>query len=253
VQGFKGPPDRGNNGNFGFHEGFNIGGTFNSGCGIGYQFGGRFLQSDLSGDNAVVTRTANRDQHFFTAGLFRKAPCGYGLQGGVVWDHLHDDYYVDMDLTQIRGELSYLTPWCREFGFWFAASNDDDTGTLFTLQEVWEPTDLYAFFYRRHFGCSGQGRLWAGWTGEGDGLLGGELFMPLSNCWAVQTNFNYLIPEENGVDSIAEEAWSIGISLVWYAGGNSSCAPCRPLFTVADNATFMVDRVPQAQTVETAE
>ena len=60
--------------------------------------------------------------------------------------------------------------------------------------------------------------MWAGWAGEGDGIFGGELSMPLSNCWGVRGIFNYLIPDENGVASIPEEAWGIGISLVWYPG-----------------------------------
>ncbi len=249
VQGFKGPPDRGNNGNFGFHEGFNLGGTFGTCCGLGYQFGGRYLQSDLSGNTTVGTRTAQRDQAFYTAGLFRRAPCGYGLQGGVVWDFLDDEYYVAMELEQIRGELSFVTPWCREFGFWFAASADDDAEVLFGAEEVWESTDQFAFFYRKHFACGGQGRLWAGWAGQGDGIFGGELSMPLSNCWGVRTNFNYLIPDENGVASIPEEGWGLGISLVWTPGAGATCnAPCRPLFGVADNATFMVDRFSRVTT-----
>jgi hypothetical protein len=243
VQGFKGPPDQGNNGNFGINEGFNLGGTLLPRCGIGYQFGGRWVQSNLSGSNAGVQRTDERDQTFSTVGLFRRVPCGCGLQGGVVWDVLRDEYYVDMTLQQIRGELSFVGPCMREFGFMFAAATEDDTEIFFNTVEIWEATDQYAFFYRSPLCNGGQFRVWAGWTGNSDALLGGDLSLPITDCLALATNVNYLIPDENGVASISQESWNVGINLVWYPRGGARCpSACRPLFNVADNGSLMIDR-----------
>lgn len=242
VHGFKGPPDQGHNGNFGFHEGFNLGGPLKPCWGLGYQFGGQFVHSNFAGDDVVGDRTEVRNQSFFTAGLFRRT-CGCGLQGGVVWDILYDDYYLDMTLSQLRGELSYLIRCGWEFGFFFAAEIDDDFGSRDErIEEIWTPTDQYAFFLRRNF-QGGSARGWAGWTGDGDGLLGADVNIPISRCWAFQSNFNWLIPEEGSPAGIPEESWAIGINLVWYPSGNAQClSPCRPLFGVADNATFMIDR-----------
>src|SRR5690606_29288640 len=97
--------------------------------------------------------------------------------------------------------------------------------------------------YRRTFECGGHYRFWAGFTGRSDGLVGGDAQVPLSDCFAMQTNFNYLIPEEGTGPGAAEEAWGLGISLVWYPGQTARCGSLtRPLFNVADNATFLVDR-----------
>jgi hypothetical protein len=44
------------------------------------------------------------------------------------------------------------------------------------------------------------------------------------------------------------EAWGIGINLVWYPGARAYqelANPFRPLFNVADNATMIIDRVAQ--------
>ena len=190
----------------------------------------------------------DRSQFFFTAGLFRRAICGCGLQGGVVFDMLHDNYYVDMEVAQLRGELSFVGPCLREFGFMFASSLEDDSdrdrqGFL----EVWEPIDQYAFFYRRTFECGGSYRLWAGFTGQGEALLGGDAQVPLADAWAISTGFNYLVPEGGGNGGVGDytlESWNVGINLVWYPGCQARCVGiARPLFNVADNGSFMLRRL----------
>jgi hypothetical protein len=242
VQGFKGPVDQGQNGNFGFHTGFNLGGMLRPHTGLAYQFGAQFVHSNLSGDNVMGNDSDDRMQYFMTTGLFHRAVCG-GLQGGAVLDLLYDDYYVNMRLSQIRAELSYVGPRGREIGFMLAASTRDDLETIFGQTEVWEATDQYAFFYRRTFESGGFYRLWAGFTGSSDGLVGGDAEVPLSDCFALQTNFNYLIPDEGSGTGASEEAWGLGINLVWYPGHTASCRSLtRPLFNVADNASFLVDR-----------
>ena len=245
VHGFKGPVDQGRNGNFGFHYGLNLSGFIKPACGIAYQIGGQFAHSNFSGDNVAFPETDDRGQVFYTAGLFRRVMCGSGLQGGVVFDALHDEYYAEMELSQLRGELSFVGPCHREVGFWFAASLEDDTETVLNAVEVWESTDQYAFFYRRTFEQGANFRVWAGFSGRADGIIGAETQLPLSDSFALQTNFNYLLPEEGGsTNGFSEEGWALGINLVWYPGCGARCLhPARPLFNVADNATFMVDRL----------
>jgi hypothetical protein len=246
VQGFKGPVDQGRNGNFGFHEGFNLGGLLRPQCGIAYQFGAQAVHSNLSGDNTVAATSDDRTQYFLTTGLFHRAVCGSGLQGGAVLDLLYDDYYVNMRLSQIRAELSYVGPYRRELGFMMAASTREDLATIFGQTEIWQATDQYAFFYRRTFDNGAYYRFWGGFTGRTDGLVGGDAQVPLSDSFALSTNFNYLIPDEGGGAGASEEAWGLGISLVWYPGQRAGCpSMTRPLFNVADNASFLVDRLRQ--------
>ncbi|MDA1049734.1 MAG: hypothetical protein O3C40_04535 [Planctomycetota bacterium] len=249
VQGFTGPVNRGQSGSFGFHEGFNWGAPVPCFGALGGQIGLQATQSNLSG--AEFT-DENRHQLFLTGGLFRRVD--WGLQGGIVFDYLWDDWYANTSLGQLRGEMSWVYPCLHELGFWFAASTSQDTQvSSFSngpdLTETFESTDLYAFFYRHHFGAleGANARLFAGWTGDSDGLIGADLNLPLSCDWALQGGFAYLIPEQatgNAGGGHAEESWNVAMSLVWYPGARSAIGNdyYRPLFNVANNGSFMVGR-----------
>jgi len=249
VQGFTGPVNRGETGSFGFHQGFNWGAPVPCFGALGAQFGLQATQNNFSG--AEFT-DETRTQLFLTGGLFRRVD--WGLQGGIVFDYLSDDWYANTSLAQLRGEASWVFPCLHEIGFWFAAGTEQDTqlstfsnGT--TATETFESTDLYAFFYRHHFdGLEGaQARLYAGWTGDSDGLIGADLNLPLSCDWALRGGFAYLIPEQAGGQAgggYAEESWNLAMSLVWYPGARSAVGNdyYRPLFNVANNGSFMVGR-----------
>jgi hypothetical protein len=250
VQAFTGPVNRGGSGSFGFHQGVNWGMPLTNvnDC-LAAQIGFRATESNLSG--AAFTNDS-RFQGFVTAGLFRRVDCG--LQGGVVIDWMSDSWYRETDLTAIRGEASWVYGGVHDLGFWFTAHSKSDTvvstfDPAGTAVETWQPTDLYAFFYRMKFGpCDdGMARLFAGWTGDSDGLIGIDARIPLSNTWSLETNFAYLIPQQGAGTGLnaghTQESWNISMALVWYPGrlwGNYD-QYARPLLRVADNGTFMVD------------
>ncbi|MBN1912072.1 MAG: hypothetical protein JW818_20295 [Pirellulales bacterium] len=242
VEGFKGPIDQGVNGNFGFHEGFDFGGPLGGPWGLGYQAGLRAVQSDLSGNQVVRASREGRDQLFFTGSIFHRARCG-GWQWAAAYDLLHDRFYDTIDLGQVRAEISWAQPGYREIGFWgsFGTKDDAVTGTTYKV------TDLYTFFYRKHFSSGSEGRLWTGFTGNHDTLVGADFRVPLSDSWALENRFNYLIPKEgHGVNGQPQESWAVSLQLVWYPGRSAHCLsqdPFRPILGVADNAYFMVDRV----------
>jgi hypothetical protein len=246
VQGFKGPFDQGRNGNFGLHEGVNFGAPLGGPWGWGYQVGFLTTQSNLSGDQAGDhVRRAARNQFFFTAGVFCRAPCS-GWQWGVAFDLLRDTYYANADVTQVRTEIGYvLAGGCAEIGYWGAYGTGGDEVILGETNLIIEPTDLFAFYYRRHFSTAAEGRLWAGFTGCGDGLLGADLRIPLGGGLAIENCVNYLIPDEGkGVPGQREESWGLSIRLVWNLGQSARCAqqsPYRPLLGIADNSLLMVD------------
>lgn len=258
VQGFTGPANRGGAGSFGFHEGFNWGiplGGFLAG-----QWGANWTQSNFDGNYLTSDR---RNQTFVTAGLYRRID--WGLQGGLVVDYLHDDWDYRADLTQLRGELSWLWCGCNEIGFWFTAgindandiairrpiaSNNGDTIRFTSTTSTLAVNEIYAFFFRRQFASGGQGRVFGGFTGHGQGLVGGDAQLPLNPYWSLRTNFIYAVPtgEDTSNDPrFTRESWNVGISLVWTPCARSASCPTysRPLFNVADNGTFLTRLLPQ--------
>jgi hypothetical protein len=236
VQGFTGPANRDGAGSFGFHEGFNWGSSL-CGCGA-FQVGSNWTQSNLDGN---FLTDESRDQVFVTGGWFRR--CDMGFQGGVVFDWLHDEWDYEVDLAQLRAELSWKC--CQDdFGAWVAIGiNDGDTDTGIGPAAHWEVNDMYALFWRRQFQCGGEGRAFGGFTNNGQGLVGADTFVPLNPCWSLRSSFLYLIPNDSNQDPIPdsiEETWNVSVSLVWTPFARPGCGPnyCRPLFNVADNGSF---------------
>ena len=243
VQGFTGPMDLGNNGNFGYHEGVNFAGHFGkwlglSALGLGYQVGATFLQSDLNGNMANGVQTKERDQQFVTAGLFRRAHDGYGLQGGFVYDYMHDNYYAKYSVGQIRAELSYLTLFGHEFGFWGAFSTKDGHAFVNSAFVGFQTIDMYNGFYRYTFSNGTQGRVWFGGTDSKQGIVGSDFRIPLTNRWDLWGWYNYVIPGHAGAVGSMNQAWNLTINIVWYPGRRAvgvHQTPFRALFAPADN------------------
>lgn len=242
---FKGPLDQGRNGNFGFQAGVNWGGPLWHCHGIGYQLGAQGVSSNFSGNSVEGQSDDSRNQSFLTAGIFTRAP-GRGWQLGVAFDWLEDDFYVDVSLNQLRAELSYVTFCGSEIGGWVATSSETDDDEITGL--MYEATDMFAFFYRHTMPSGGEGRFWGGGTGDSDGMVGADFRVPLNNRWSLSGAVNYIIPQDGaGEEGIKEEAWGLTMNLVWHpfrprAGHPGNNGPYRPLFNVADNTTFMVDR-----------
>jgi hypothetical protein len=245
VQAFKSPVDLGVNGNFGFHKGVNYAAPFIEPLGLGYQIGGLIAVSDFAGGSGVVSH--QRDQYFVTGGLFHRATCNSGFQAGVVADYLRDNFYVSMNILQVRAELSYLR-YCNEIGFWTAVHTNTDTQAApsFLQQSTvtWQANNQYNVFFRRRFCNGGFGRMWIGLTNYGDVLWGSDVTAVLSETWALQAAYNYLLPRQDPtIPNAIKETWGVNFSLVWYPGFKvpKACfSPYRPLFTVADNSSLLL-------------
>ncbi len=260
---FRGPMDFGANGNFGFHWGVNLGGATGMGN-IGYQVGfaiatsnlkaheiGQFTITTPGGTAVVGYDRSNRNQYFFTAGLFKRALCG-GIQWGVAVDLLHDEYYDQMNLKQVRSETSYVFRGGRhEIGYFGSYQTSSDVVQIAEVLQnrataLVAPTDIYAAFYRQYFANGSEARLWGGVTGRGQAVVGGDVRLPLGGPVAIETSYNYIIP--NSTRDVAsqtrfQETWGININLVWYPGRSAACVHAnqfRPLLGVADNSSLMV-------------
>ncbi len=250
VDGFKGPVDRGTNGNFGLNEGLNLAKPLGDPWGCGYQIGANFVQSDFSGAPLIQNtelRAAYRKQYFATAGIFRRADACGGFQWGIAYDYLHDIFYQNADLQQIRSETGYVIDDTYEIGYYGAYGvGGDQAWNGRQIDGKLDPTDMFVFYVRRKFENGGDGRLWFGATGNGDGLLGADLWVPLGKSFALENRINYMIPKGGQDTAQPRESWGLVIQLVWYPGQNALCQqrnPYRPLFNVADNSLFMVDRL----------
>jgi hypothetical protein len=255
VQAFKSPVDNGRNSNFGAHTGINAGDSLWHRWGIGYQVGAQFIESNFYGDQSALTyQPGSRRQGFVTAGLFHRAFYNCGLQGGVVFDYLDDKYYYNASLAQLRAELSYLFYGGHEFGAWVAAHDRSSQFTFLGANRTLQPINLYTLFYRRTFANGTQGRVWAGFTGPvnvdgsngfASAILGADYRIVLSNRWDFAGVVNYLPSTQGNSSGQQAESWAISMNLVFYpmryARGVHN-GPYRPLFNIADNTMFIVNR-----------
>lgn len=252
VAGFKGPLDFGRNGNFGFQYGVNLGLPLLPDWGIGWQIGARGVSTNYEGQQTLGPfMDEKRDQLFSTIGIFHHATDCNPWNWGIAYDQLHDDYWDEYDFAQIRAELGFVTHHCNEFGFMLATSTKTSEGTYQTLivDQAFETKDQYAFYFRRYLCNGGEVRGWAGFTGDGDGILGGDFSIPISDRFAFETNFNYLIPDDDVSDIQAqqEEAWAIGFNFVWHTRPGAYAHrknPYHAFFSVADNVSMLRRLVP---------
>jgi hypothetical protein len=246
-QGFKGPVDQGVNGDFGYNAGGNWAFPLFPSMGVGFQIGANLVASDFEGRSGPLGH--RRYQFFGTMGVFHRAMCGRGFQMGAAVDYLRDDFYIQMDLTQVRAELSYQ--YCyHEVGFWGAFQGNTSTHVgQFTGDDPLETfsfqgTSQYNVFYRYQF-CSGTYcRTWAGLSDHGDGIFGSDATIYISPKVGLVATYNYLLPRNDPTVPLnVKESWNLAIALVWYPGYkkcDSWTNPYRPLFYVADNGWFLV-------------
>ena len=237
---------------FGFYEGFNEGRSLKNlfGIDLASQVGVRATQSSLSGTEFTEE---SRQQIFLTGGLFRRVD--FGLQYGVVVDYLNDNWWYRNDLLQLRGELSWNDGCNHQFGYQFMIGLDDSTsstevvnaaGTRFLSTVSFEPTDQHRIFLRGATAGGANYNAFLGGTNQSDFLLGAGLSTAVRRGFAFQAGSTFLIPgEDAGIAGGNEnEGWNISMGVVYRPGGRQVCGPyCRPMFDVADNGTFIIDRL----------
>ena len=247
-------------GNYGTNEYLNWAMPFWNAFGIGWQLGARAVQTNFQQPtfNDAVSRLPgnSRQQVFVTTGFFTRAFEGRGLQGGAVYDYLSDSYFENVDVAQIRGELSYVWGY-HELGFWGAFNAMEQIGSFSPASFIATPgvastVDLYTAFYRLHFGDANEARIWGGASGNGQGVVGSTVRAPMARSLAMEGSFTYLLPASSqtvpigpaGTTSVtyAPSAWNLSVNLVWYPAGRarrSLASPYRPLFDVADNGSMI--------------
>jgi len=258
VTSFTNATDLGLNGNFGVNEYLNWAMPFWNAFGVGWQLGVRGVQTDFqpnsvtAADGSVFGKNS-RDQTFVTTGFFTRAFEGRGLQGGAVYDYLSDAWFNEVNVAQIRSELSYVWGY-HEIGYW-GAQNILEQNSLVAKRRTTRVTgtsvDIYAAFYRLHFGDANEWRVWGGATGNGEGIFGSSLRAPMSRSLALEGTFTYLVPKQSKtatldniglISTYSPAAWNLSANLVYYPARRSRrslASPYRPLFDVADNGSLI--------------
>lgn len=233
---------------FGFHGGVNVGIPLcRLTCGlVSGQIGVRTVQSNFDG---TLFTTDDRDQMFVTTGLYRRVD--YGLQFGVVLDYLRENWFTNIDVMQLRGDLSWVYPSGNAIGYRFAESVQDDetngivNGLAFTGL-VSDLFDTHRFYYRHSSPWGGFSDVYAGFSDEKHFIMGLDVDVALSECVALQSGFNYLLPDEDTRALIAQgqsEAWNVYVGFVWRPQGRQWYRSYdRPILPVADNGTMILRR-----------
>ena len=231
-------------GTFGFHSGFNVGlPLYRLTCGlVSGQFGLRSVQSNFEGSPFSAN---DRQQLFMTAGFFRRVD--YGFQFGTVVDILREDWIAQLDLIQVRGELSYVWPAGSSFGFRFSEGVQDDNapGQIGAVQLPMIRNailDTNRFFFRKASSCGGYAEAFIGWSDESHTIYGVDADLPIGNCTALQAGFSYLSPDDSAVAGNTE-AWNIYLGLTYRPRGRGWYKFYhRPLLPVADNGSMIIRR-----------
>lgn len=230
--------------NFGGYIGANVGIPLcRITCGLlSGQVGVRHVGSNFNGTSFSPE---DRSQTFFTAGVYRRVD--YGLQAGLVYDYVDDQWFTESEVSQIRGDIGWVYPGGSTFGFRLAKNGSDDVtngvvnGNAFTGLTT-TSLDWYRFYYRRDCSWGGWTELFAGWTDDDRGMFGLSADMPINGAFAFQSGLTYVTDSDNSA-AAGDEYWNLflGLSLrpsgvAWYKNYD------RPMFDVADNGSLLISR-----------
>ena len=214
------------------------------------QLGIRSVQTNFNGNQFS---TENRDQLFITTGFFRRVD--YGLQGGVVADILHEEWFTENDLVQIRGELGWVNGAGRTLGVRFATNTQDDiTSGTFNGNDfsnlITSTEDTFRVFLRQERANAGYGEIFVGTSELDQTIVGLDFDVAVTEFVGVQAGFNYYLSDEglpagttNFAGGNSAESFNVFVGFVLRPRGRSYYNWYnRPLFSVADNGSLLITR-----------
>jgi hypothetical protein len=236
---------------FGFYGGFNLGIPLcRLSCGyLSGQFGIRSVNTNFNGNEFT---SEERRQTFVTAGLYRRVD--YGLQFGAVADILHEEWFTESDLVQIRADLGWVYQGGHTVGFRYATGVQDDiTEGAFNgdqFSDFFQTTDdNYRFYYRHMAPWGGWGEAFVGWGEAAQTIIGVDVDLPVTDYISFQSGFSAYLNDDlvpatgNFQGGNLNEAWNLFVGISFKPQGRSWYRSYdRPLFSVADNGTMLVRR-----------
>lgn len=251
LDGSKGPDDLGINADFGLRGAFNWGLPVWENHGLGVQVGSAINYAN----NALPTLksingTSDRVQSFTTVGIFQRTD--FGLNWGVGYDFLAEDYYKSLTFGQWRGQIGHQIGANDEVGVWTAIRSFGDAaraaGQSFTLKPITQGN----LFWRHVWSNETVTRLWVGLAEEHGRFVlgapanpsahhpfvfGADLYVPLTDHFALFGEANFITPNDTGTITAT-------LGIAFFPGGRAKSAGRNrfaPLLPVANNPTFGID------------
>ncbi len=239
---------------FGYYFEFNVGVPLcHLTCGlVSWQFGMRSVHSNFDGH--PVSKTG-REQTFVTTGFYRRVD--YGLQFGCVADFLNQDWFLQTKVRQLRGDVAWVYPSGKMFGFRFAYNTKTD-GEIYDIEfdvtdnisiessvnENASTLNNYRFYYQYMAPCGGTAEYFAGWSDRHNGILGVNWDVPLKDFISVKTGFTYMKSDDDTINidfgGDGQDSWNLYTGCVYRPRGRGwyRCYD-KPLFNVADNGSMI--------------
>lgn len=231
----------------GYYGGFNVGLPLcKLSCGLfTTQFGIRSVQSNFNGSQYTIE---DRDQTFATLGFFRRVD--YGLQGGFAIDYLNEKWAQEVELAQFRGDVGWVYPSGKTFGFQYALNIDDANFIDDNSQNQLNTTEnTYRFYVRALSDIYGEDEAFIGWTENNQWLIGADFDIPIRERLALESGFTYFHGDEmvpansNQLGGNINDAFNIYVGFVFRPRGRSQYRNYdRPMFSVADNGSMLIRR-----------
>lgn len=254
LDGSKAPEDLGVNANFGLRGAFNWELPIWENRGLGVQVGSAVNYAN----NALpvlkaVNGTTDRVQSFTTVGLFQRTD--FGLNWGVGYDFLAEDYYRSLTFGQWRGQIGHQIGPDNEVGIWTAIRSFGDNARVAGQSFRLKPITQGNLFWRHVWGNESVTRLWVGLAEEHGRFLlgaparatahhpftfGADLYVPLTDHFALFGEANFITPNDTGTVTAT-------LGVAFYPGGRAKSAGrsrFAPLLPVANNTTFAIDVQP---------
>jgi hypothetical protein len=254
FDGSKTPEDLGINANFGLRGAFNWGLPVWESHGLGVQVGSAVNYAN----NALrllksVNGTTDRVQSFTTVGLFQRTD--FGLNWGVGYDFLAEDYYKSLTFGQWRGQIGHQIGPNNEVGIWTAIRSFGDGARVAGQSFGLKPITQGNLFWRHIWGNETVTRIWVGLaeehgrfvlgaptngTAHHPFVFGADLYVPLTGHFALFGEANFMTPNDTGTVTAI-------LGIAFYPGGrakNTARSRFAPLLPTANNSTFAVDLRP---------
>ncbi len=231
---------------FAYYDGFDLPeGGFRNAARLGVNWGFP-LFSDYVGFGGQIggsgSVTEDQEQVFVTAGLFWRGDMQYGSAWnvGAVFDFMHDGL-LETQVTQVRGQISYVADFRNEFGVWGAGRTSDD---ITVSNRVAEPVGQVNLFWRHLWTVGLDTTVWVGWrdgqskadeSNDASGAaIGARVYYPLTESWALAAG---------GHNAFDSDTWNVWGGVEFSFGGLARprfLGQYRhaPLLPVADNSTM---------------
>jgi len=251
LDGSKQPQDLGINAHMGVRTAVNSGLKLSEKWGLGAQVGGALNFSDAAVHVLdQIGGPSRRTQAYLTRGLFQRTNSRF--HWAFAYDMLHEDYYDNFHLAQVRTDLSFNINARNSFGASIAKAVRGDDGVMGETPVRLDPISQVHGYFRQVWPTGATTRLWAGVAGGHNNVVwvfpdnsrkdhvwvyGADLHMPLSDHFAVAGQGNFVTPTATGtVDAY--------LGLVFYPGRSAlrqSQSRFAPVVPVANNPTFSVN------------